>query len=145
MINLSRPDSLIPKSSKNICFSSSSNSEISCSISALITKTSLPFSAANFLTASTCGLELPSSAKSSSETLAAKITGLYVKRLYSASQANSSSSSVSYLIARFPSSRKAFILCWKSNSLAKALSFLAPRVVFAIRLSRISTSEKINS
>ena len=135
----------MPKSSKNICFSSSSSSAISCSISALITKTSQLLSAANFLTAATWSFELPSSAKSSSETLAAKITGLAVNKLYSWSHASSSSSSVSNLIARFPSSRNFFILCWKSSSFASALSFLAPLVVFAILLSNISTSEKINS
>jgi hypothetical protein len=53
----------------------------------------------------TYSLEAPSSAKSESATFAAKITGLYVRRLYELSHSNSSSSFVSKLFASLPSSR----------------------------------------
>ena len=144
-MSFSRPDSFKPKSSRNSFFSSSSSSAISCSIWAQITKTSLSFSAANPRTWFTYSLEAPSSARSSSLTLAAKITGFQVRRFKVLIKSLVSSSSQGKLLASLPSSRWAFNDFKSSTSLARALLLAAPRPFLAIRRSRISISEKISS
>ena len=135
----------MPRSSRNIFFSSSSSSEISCSIWAQITNTSQFSFEAHSLTAWTYLLLAPSSAKSSSVTLAANITGLAVRRLYSFASAASSSSSNSKFFASLPSSRCAISLLINSHSFAISLLLWAALLCFANLLSSISTSEKINS
>jgi len=142
-MSFSSPDSVKPRSSRNIFFSSSSSSAISCSISAQITNTSQSFSAANWRTSDTYRLEAPSSARSSSETLAAKITGFQVSK--SSVLINARSSSGSKLRASFPSSRCALIAFKRATSFASSLLLNAPLDCFAIRRSRISISEKISS
>ena len=144
-MSFSSPDSVKPRSSRNIFFSSSSSSAISCSISAQITNTSQSFSAANWRTSDTYRLEAPSSARSSSETLAAKITGFQVSKSSVLINARSSSSSGSKLRASFPSSRCALIAFKRATSFASSLLLNAPLDCFAIRRSRISISEKISS
>ena len=142
---MSSPDSDKPRSSKNSFFSSSSNSAISCSICAQITKTPEPSLAAYSLTFATYSLLAASSAKSSSETFAAYITGLYVKRLKLSNSSSSSSSSGSYVFARFPSSRCFFNFSTRLNSLTSVLSFLTLFASFAYLRSNISRSENKSS
>ena len=134
-----------PRSSRNIFFSSSSSSEISCSICAQITNTPQCSFSANSRTAWTYLLSAPSFARSSSVTFAAKITGFAVRRLYSLKNASSSSSSSSKFFARLPASRNAISLSIKSHSFA--ISLLLYDALFCLEslLSRTSISEKISS
>ena len=144
-MSFSSPDSFKPRSSRNIAFSSSSSSAISCSIWAHTTNTSASQPFAYSLTFCTKGFSAPSSARSSSETLAAKITGLSVRRLHSLNNACSSSSSVTNVLASCPSSRCAFTFFKNSTSAAIFLSLWAARADLEIRRSNTSISEKINS
>ena len=128
-----------------MAFSSSSSSEISCSIWAHTTNTSLPSPAAYSLTFATYGLLFPSSTRSSSFTFAAKITGFAVRRLYSARNPSSSSSSGSKLFASLPSSRCAFRRSSISFSFLADLSLFASFATLEYLLSKISRSEKISS
>ena len=142
---MSSPEDDKPSSDKNSFFSSCSIPASSSSILAHITNTfELSFSASLRIEA-TWTLDAASFAKSSSATLAAYITGLFVRRLQEFIISSSSISSVLKALAEIPDSNK-FLICFNSSlSFDNILSERIPFSALEIRFSTISRSENISS